>query len=83
MRNHAQATHVQISFNVDNDKATVVVEDDGTGFDVPEALAAARQRKTLGLTTIREQVEMLGGELSLDSTLGNGTRVEFWVPVEA
>ena len=83
VRNHAQATHVQISFNVDNDKATVVVEDDGTGFDVPEALAAARQRKTLGLTTIREQVEMLGGELSLDSTLGNGTRVEFWVPVEA
>ncbi len=83
VRQHAQATHVQISFNVDNDKATVVVEDDGVGFDVAEALAAARQRKTLGLATIREQVEMLGGELVLDSTLGNGTRVEFWIPVES
>ncbi len=81
VRQHAQATHVQISFNVDNDRATVVVEDDGVGFDVAEALAAARQRKTLGLATIREQVEMLGGELSLDSTLGSGTRVEFWVPI--
>ena len=83
IRSHAQATHVQITFNVDNDKATVVVEDDGNGFDVAEALAASRQRKTLGLTTMREQVEMLGGEISIDSALGKGTRVEFRVPADA
>ncbi|MEW5961309.1 MAG: histidine kinase [Chloroflexota bacterium] len=81
VRNHAQATHVQVSMNVDDDKVTVVIEDDGSGFDVPEALAAARQRKTIGLSTMREQVELLGGEIDIDSSLGRGTRIEFWVPV--
>ena len=78
---HAQATHVQVSFSIDDDRADAVVEDDGSGFDVPEALTAARQRKTIGLTTIQEQVEMLGGEVNIDSSLGKGTRIEFWIPV--
>jgi two-component system sensor histidine kinase DegS len=82
VRTHAQATHVQVSLNIDDDKATVVIEDDGGGFDVAEALTFARQRRTIGLGTIRERVEMLGGEVSIDSALGKGTRVEFWVPVE-
>ena len=81
IRNHAQASHVQIAFNVDNERAKVVVEDDGSGFDVPEALAAARQRKTIGLITMREQIELLGGEITIDSSLGKGTRVEFRIPV--
>jgi len=82
VRTHAQATHVQVTLNIDDDKATVVIEDDGGGFDVAEALTSARQRRTIGLGTIRERVEMLGGEVSIDSALGKGTRVEFWVPVE-
>ena len=81
VKSHAQATHVQITLNVDNDRASVVVEDDGTGFDVGEAMAAARERKTLGLSSMAEQVEMLGGEIKFDSALGKGTRVEFWLPV--
>lgn len=80
IRNHAQATHVQISLDVTDEKATVAVEDDGTGFDVGEVLAAAHQRKTIGLSTMMEQVDMLGGELKIDSDFGRGTRVDFWVP---
>ena len=81
VKSHAQATHVQITLNVDNDKVTVIVEDDGTGFDVGDALAASRERKTLGLSSMQEQVEMLGGVIKFDSSLGKGTRVEFWLPV--
>jgi two-component system sensor histidine kinase DegS len=81
VRNHAQATHVQVSMNIEDDRATMVVEDDGSGFDVAEALAAARQRKTIGLSTMREQVELLGGEIDIDSSLGRGTRVQFWIPI--
>jgi two-component system sensor histidine kinase DegS len=80
VRNHAQATHVQVSLNIDDDRVTVTVEDDGSGFDVAEALASARQRKTIGLSTMQEQLEMLGGEISIDSALGRGTRIEFWIP---
>ncbi len=82
VRDHAQATHVQISFSVSEDRARVVVEDDGSGFDVTEVLTAARQRKTIGLSTMREQVELLGGEISIDSSVGKGSRVEFLIPIE-
>lgn len=81
VRLHADASHVQVTLNISEDKATATVEDDGSGFDVAEALASAGQRKTIGLSTIRERVEMLGGEISIDSAVGKGTRVEFWIPV--
>ena len=82
IRNHAQATHIQIALNVTDDKATVAVEDDGSGFDVNEAMAAANQRKTIGLTTIKDQLDLLGGEFKLESDLGRGTRVDFWIPAQ-
>lgn len=81
VKNHAQATHVQISLNIGDDKATAVVEDDGTGFDVNEAISASRQRKTIGLSSMQEQVDMLGGGIKFDSAPGKGTRVEFWLPI--
>ncbi len=81
VRDHANATHVQIAFNTGDDRAVVIVEDDGSGFDVAEALTAARQRKTIGLSSMQEQVEMLGGEIEFDSALGKGTKIQFWVPV--
>lgn len=82
VRDHAHAAHVQIALNVGDDRTTVLVEDDGSGFDVGAALTAARQRKTIGLSSTQEQVEMLGGEIQFDSALGRGTRIEFWIPSE-
>ena len=81
VKNHAQASHIQVQLNVDEEKAKTVVEDDGAGFDVVEAMAASRARKTLGLSSMQEQVEMLGGGIKFDSAPGNGTRVEFWLPL--
>lgn len=82
VKNHAQASHIQVQLNVDEEKAKAVVEDDGAGFDVVEAMAASRARKTLGLSSMQEQVEMLGGGIKFDSEPGNGTRVEFWLPLQ-
>ena len=81
VRDHAQATHVQIAVDMGNDKVTASIEDDGVGFNVDEAMAASQQRKTIGLSTMLERIEMLGGELKLDSSAGKGTRVDFWLPI--
>lgn len=78
---HAQATHVQVSIRIEGDKVTTIVEDDGSGFDVAEAMAASRQRKTIGLSSMQERVQMLGGQAKIDSAIGKGTRVEFWLPI--
>lgn len=81
VREHANATHVEISLDLGPDGLKARVEDDGSGFDVAEVMAAARQRKTMGLMTIIEQVEMLGGEIHFDSSIGRGTKVELNLPI--
>jgi two-component system sensor histidine kinase DegS len=82
VREHAHATHVEINLDLSPGHLKATVEDDGSGFDVAEAMSAARQRKTMGLVTIMEQVEMLGGEIQFDSGLGRGTKVQLSLPIQ-
>jgi len=81
VRDHATATPLEVSLDISPDGLKAKVEDDGSGFDVDEAMAAARQRKTMGLTAVIEQVEMLGGKIVFDSSIGRGTRVELNLPI--
>jgi two-component system sensor histidine kinase DegS len=78
---HANATHVQVSVNLEGEVIGVSVEDDGSGFDVDDALASARQRKTLGIAAMQEQVEMLGGQIQFESGIGRGTKVRLKIPI--
>jgi signal transduction histidine kinase len=57
------------------------VEDNGRGFNVEEAYN--KNTRTIGLATLRERIEMLGGQLQVQSSLGQGTRVELTIPVAA
>ncbi|MGH8990053.1 MAG: sensor histidine kinase, partial [Acidimicrobiia bacterium] len=59
------------------DHVQLVVGDDGVGFD-PEARAIAARR--LGLTSMRERVESLGGRFEVVSAPGQGTTVTAEVP---
>jgi two-component system sensor histidine kinase DegS len=77
---HANATHVQVGVNLEGEAIGVSVEDDGSGFDVDEVMASARQRKALGIVAMQEQVEMLGGQIQFESSIGRGTRVDLEVP---
>jgi signal transduction histidine kinase len=58
--------------------ATVRVRDDGRGFDPEVALRAGRSR---GLVGMRERAELLGGELRIESTPGEGAIVTAAFPV--
>ncbi len=77
---HAQATQIQVSIDLAPEAVSVVVEDNGRGFNVEEVLS---NRRTIGLATLRERIEMLGGKLKLQSSMGKGTRAEFNIPVES
>ncbi len=70
--NHADAQRVDVQFNRNkNDELTVVVEDDGRGFDL--SAPGGPGRGLLNLTTrVREH---LRGDLVIDSTPGRGTVV--------
>jgi two-component system sensor histidine kinase DegS len=77
--NHAQATQIQIQIDMGSEQVTAVVEDNGSGFNVDDAFSGSH--KTIGLATLRERTEMLGGELNIQSNLGQGTRIEFSIPI--
>jgi two-component system, NarL family, sensor histidine kinase DegS len=79
-RSHGQATQVQVQLDIDQDRVSVVVEDNGSGFNVEE-IFNSDSPDSVGLSTLRERIEMLGGELNVESGRGQGTRIDFSVPV--
>lgn len=80
VQRHAQANHAQVTLDLQGDAISVTVEDDGSGFDVAEALESAKDRKALGLANVTEQMKMLGGTCEIESRIGRGTKVQFAIP---
>jgi signal transduction histidine kinase len=67
----------------DEDNAVIaVVEDDGKGFDVAAVLQNYAKRGSLGLLQMRESARLIGAQLSLDSSPGQGTRVRLRIPTQ-
>jgi two-component system, NarL family, sensor histidine kinase DegS len=81
VRKHAQAHQAWVRVTADRLHLKVEIGDDGVGFDSTQPPRAAP--RSLGLTTMRERAEVLGGTLRVDSEPGRGTRVVLEVPVEA
>lgn len=79
-RRHAQATQIRVFLDLSPDGLMAAVEDNGHGFDVDEVFSAGS--RSLGLANMRERIEMLGGELKIESPLGQGTRAEFRIPLQ-
>jgi two-component system sensor histidine kinase DegS len=77
---HSKATHVQVTLHLDGATARTIIEDDGVGFDVDDALAKADEHRTIGLALIRDRAHMLGGTLDVESGPGRGTRVVLDIP---
>ncbi|PSL48560.1 two-component system sensor histidine kinase DegS [Salsuginibacillus halophilus] len=73
---HAEATYVHIKAELLRTKATIIVEDDGVGFDEEE-----KEAHSFGLIGMRERVENLRGELTIQSTPHQGTTIHISVPV--
>jgi signal transduction histidine kinase len=77
---HASARRVRVSVQQTRHEATLSVHDDGVGFDPVEAEA---RRAGLGLTSMRERVDFLDGQLEINSAKGSGTSVSASVPLDA
>jgi signal transduction histidine kinase len=74
---HAAAGRISVALDTGGDAVRLVVADDGTGFDLA---AVRRTSRRLGLTSMRERAEALGGVLHVDTEPGAGTRVTLEVP---
>ncbi len=79
MFKHAQATAGTITFEQDGTFLKVTIADNGKGF-VPEEIAAKKLH--FGLQTMQERARGLGGQFSVDSAPGKGTKVIVLLPKE-
>ncbi len=80
---HAAANTVKIDLRGDLDSLALVIEDDGRGFNA----AAKPKNGRFGVVGMRERIELLGGEFTLESGPGGPTRItarlQLWQPPAA
>jgi two-component system sensor histidine kinase DegS len=74
---HANATTVGVVWQKSSAAWTLHVTDDGSGFDL---VKAARRAKSVGLLSMRERAELIGGSLQVQSMPGKGTAVTLLIP---
>ncbi|HET9028822.1 MAG TPA: PAS domain-containing protein [Candidatus Aquilonibacter sp.] len=79
---HSGASSASVIVERDGKHVNVAIQDNGTGFDVAEAVEAARRAGRYGLTSIRERVTLLAGQTLIDSRPGSGTTVKLRIPME-
>jgi signal transduction histidine kinase len=78
---HAEATHVNVSLISADGVLKLIVEDNGVGFVVEEALA---KRESFGLSGMRERVALLGGQFHVESRTESpkrGTKISIELPI--
>jgi PAS domain S-box-containing protein len=78
---HSGCSRIGVTLDVRDGEVVGSVEDDGEGFD-SEAVGEATPSWGVGLGSMRERAEMLGGSYRIDSKPGAGTRVELRVPLD-
>src|SRR6266542_1733398 len=76
---HAQAAAVGIVWQRSAGNWVLHVTDDGIGFDL---VKAARRAKSVGLLSMRERAELIGGSLQIQSSPGKGSAVTLQLPIE-
>ena len=77
---HAKAKSVSVILTREGEHAVLIVEDDGCGFDIPEATGRPEGSKGLGLLGIKERAALVGGEAQIESSRGQGTASYVRVP---
>jgi signal transduction histidine kinase len=78
---HAGAKVVTVKLDVTPEQVCIWVRDDGCGFDPDAAVSGVAGRRRLGLAGMRERMDLLGGELAIQSAPGKGTTVTATLPL--
>ncbi len=70
--------HVRAELHGTSEEIRLTVKDEGVGFDERDGI----NRRGLGLISMRERMHLIGGEFSVESQPGRGTRITAWVPLK-
>jgi len=78
---HASASKVALQVTRTAKTLTLVVKDNGVGFDLKSLRKRSPRAATLGLVSMQERAHAAGGTLEIESVPSRGTRIRFIVPL--
>ncbi len=76
---HSESTEIHVKVEVTKDFVTLIIKDNGNGFDLKEA--QKKKNKSFGLLGMKERVDLLEGTMTIDSKIGLGTFILIKVPL--
>jgi PAS domain S-box-containing protein len=82
VRKHAGRVSVHVGLWRRNGRIRLTVRDRGRGFDPTIGRGDEDPSRHVGLISMRERVELMGGRFTLQSTPGSGTRIEVDLPIQ-
>ena len=77
---HSRAATSEVRFESDENEWRVVIQDDGLGFNVGDG---HKKEFHFGLTTMKERAAAVGGELTVESEPGRGTKITVCLPYKS
>jgi signal transduction histidine kinase len=81
-RKHAKADHIWVRLKeIEPELVLLEIEDDGVGFNVQDMEASYDGRGSLGMVNMRERAKLVNGAFSIESAVGEGTRIQVVIPL--
>ena len=80
VRRHAHATEVNVWARFGKNHIRLIVEDNGQGFDVPEAVTDLASLGSFGLMGLQERAQLFDGEANIISQPDKGTTIRIFLP---
>lgn len=82
IRKYSKAKNVTIRLEIINKSITLLIIDDGIGFDVQREVTNSREESGFGLFIMSERVGLLKGKIDIQSNFGTGTRIKINIPLK-
>jgi len=77
---HSRAQHINVDLIYKESRIIFTFTDDGRGFDVKEAMQQPSSNRGIGLTSMVNRAKLIGGQLSIISQPGKGTKTIIEIP---
>ena len=78
---YADSTHILVSLSHSENLLSIVIDDNGKGFDTTKVKNVKNGNGGMGMTFMRERIKYIDGRLFLNSEIGRGTRVTLNIPI--
>ncbi len=75
---HSNASGARVVIKAAENSVLIHIEDDGAGFEVENI----KSKSGFGLVGLKERTQLLNGEFSIDSKIGEGTKIKVKIPFQ-